>query len=58
MAGALDEVLQEQVVGALLGLAQHHLGAKHLQPHRFADVVVGPVDAGCAVGWERRYLHG
>ena len=58
MAGALDQVLQEQVVGALLGLAQPHLRAVELQPHLLADIVVqagrwparGPVAGFVAIG--------
>ncbi len=40
VAGALHQVLQEQVEGALLGLAEFHLHAVHLQPHLLADVVI------------------
>ncbi len=40
MAGALHEVLQEQVVGALFGLPQAELRVIELQPHLLADVVV------------------
>ena len=40
MAGALDQVLQEQVVGALLGLAQHDLRPVQLQALGLADIVV------------------
>ena len=43
MARALDEVLQKQVEGALLGFAQHDLRAVKLQPLGFADVVIGAV---------------
>ncbi len=57
VARALDQVLQEQVEGALFGFAQLDLGAKQPQPHRLADVVVRPVDSGCAVGCEEGFLH-
>ena len=40
MAGALDEILQEQVEGALLGLADHDLQAVELEPLVLADVIV------------------
>ena len=40
MAGALHEVLQEQVVGALLGFAEHDLDAVKFEPRFLADVVV------------------
>ncbi len=40
MAGALDEVLQEQVEGALLGFAEQNLRAVEFEPHVLADVVV------------------
>ena len=40
MAGSLDQVLQEQVVGALLGLAEDDLGPVHVQALLLADVVV------------------
>jgi TPP-dependent pyruvate/acetoin dehydrogenase alpha subunit len=38
---ALDEVLQEQVERALLGLADLDLGTVELEPHLLADIVVG-----------------
>ena len=34
VAGALDEILQKQIEGALLGLADHHLRAVELEPQR------------------------
>ena len=40
MAGALDQVLQEQVVGALFRLAQAHLRAVQCQALLLADIVV------------------
>src|SRR5208283_37037 len=40
MAGALDQVLQEQIERALLGLADLDLHAIHVEPLLFADVVV------------------
>ena len=40
MAGALDHVLQEEIVGALLAVANFHLEAEELQPAFKADVVV------------------
>ena len=40
MAGALDQVLQEQVVGALFRLAQAHLRAVQGQALLLADIVV------------------
>ena len=40
VAGALHEVLQEQVVGALLGLPQAELRVVELEPHLLADIVV------------------
>ena len=40
MAGALDQVLQKQIVGALLGLADLDLRAIHGEPLFLADVVV------------------
>ena len=40
MAGALDQVLEEQVERALLGFADHYLGAVHRQALFFADVIV------------------
>ncbi len=46
MARPLDQVLQEQVERALLGLAQLELGAEQAQPRRLADVVIGAVDGG------------
>ncbi len=56
VARALDQVLQEQIEGALLGLADLDLHAVHGEPHLLADVVVdartGPV--GCA-GWFFRH---
>src|SRR5262249_37960690 len=42
MAGALDQVLQKQVVGALLGLADLELDAIKPQPRFLADIVVQP----------------
>ena len=38
VARALHQVLQEQVVGALLGFAEHHLRPVHGQPHLFAEI--------------------
>ena len=40
MASALHQILQEQVIGALLGFAEHDLRPVHGQPHFFADVVI------------------
>ncbi len=40
VTGALDQVLQKEVEGALLGLADLHLHAVEPQPHLLADVVV------------------
>ena len=40
MAGALHQVLQEQIVGALLGLADLDLRAIHGEPRFLADIVV------------------
>src|SRR3954470_5125071 len=40
MARALHQVLQEQIEGALLGLAQLELHAIHAQPQFLADVVI------------------
>jgi hypothetical protein len=40
MARALHEVLQEQVEGALLRVAQQHLRAIQLEPRLLADVIV------------------
>ncbi len=40
MACSLDQVLQEQVVGALLGFADHDLGAVQFEPFLLADIVV------------------
>jgi len=37
---ALDQVLQEQIVSALLRLADLDLHAVHLEPQLFADVVI------------------
>ena len=47
MAGALDQVLQEQVVGALFRLAQAHLRAVQGQALLLADIVV---QAGAGLG--------
>ena len=50
MAGALDQVLQEQIERALLGLPENDLATIQLQPHGLADVVVQPrLDRCCAV---------
>jgi hypothetical protein len=46
MARALDEVLQEQVVGALLSLPEVDLAAVKLEPGRLPDVVVYGVLGG------------
>jgi hypothetical protein len=40
MAGALDQVLQEQVESALFRLADHYLGPVQLQALVLADIVV------------------
>ena len=40
VAGAFDEILQEQIVGALLGLADLDLHAIHGEPLVLADVVI------------------
>src|SRR5262249_32247243 len=40
MARTLDQVLQERVVGALLGLTDVALHAVHAQPQLFPDIVV------------------
>src|SRR5665213_4096318 len=40
MAGALDQILQEQIIGALLSLAELELGPVQLQPQFLADVVI------------------
>jgi hypothetical protein len=47
MAGALDQILQEQVVGALFGFAQAHLRAVERQPLDLADIVI---EAGARLG--------
>src|SRR5665213_2228520 len=47
MAGALDQILQEQVVGALFRLAQAHLRAVQRKPFLLADIVV---EAGAGRG--------
>ena len=47
MAGALHQVLQEQVVGALLRLAQAHLRAVQSKPLLLADIVVQAGAARC-----------
>ena len=57
MAGALHQVLQEQIVGALLGLADLDLHAENLQPHLLADVVVGTGGCGRA-GFDRGHASG
>ena len=49
MAGALHEVLQEQVVGALLGLPQPELRVVELQPRLLADIVVQAAAIRCGV---------
>ncbi len=48
VAGALDQVLQKEIVGALLGFADHHLHAVELEPHLLADVVVQAGHAAAA----------
>jgi hypothetical protein len=40
MARALDQVLEEQVVGPLLRLADHELRPEQTEPKHFADIVV------------------
>ena len=40
VAGALHQVLQEQVIGALLRLPDGELGAEEVEPHLLADIVV------------------
>ena len=40
MACSLDQVLQEQVVGTLLGFADHDLGPVQFEPFLLADIVV------------------
>ena len=47
MAGALDQVLQEQIVGALFRFAQAHLRAIQSQALGLADIVV---QAGARLG--------
>ena len=55
VACALDEVLQEQVVGALLGLAQFELGAVEREPRRLADVVIGAINRRAVASGEGRF---
>ena len=40
MAGALHQILQKEIVGALLGFAEQHLRAVQVQAFFFADIVV------------------
>src|SRR5262249_6025503 len=47
VARALHEVLQEQVVGALLSLPYAELRVIKLQPHLLADVVVREAAVRC-----------
>ena len=47
VARALHEVLQEQVVGALLGLPQPELRVIELEPHLLADIVVRAAAVRC-----------
>ena len=54
MARALHQVLQEQVEGALLGLADHDLQAVQLEPRILADVVI---DAGVWSGAACLVIH-
>ena len=44
MARALDQVLQEEIVGALLAVADLDLQAIELEPGRLADIVVQAID--------------
>src|SRR4029077_18204876 len=50
MARALDQILQEQVVGALFGLPQAELRVVKLEPHLLADVVVRATAVGRRAG--------
>ncbi len=52
MAGALDQILQEQVVGALLRLAQAHLRTVQRQALFLADIVV---QAGAGLACPRSF---
>jgi hypothetical protein len=56
VAGALHEVLQEQVVGALFGLPQPELRVVELEPHLLADVVVRAAAVGRRAGRFPRHL--
>jgi len=58
MARALHQVLQEQVVGALLGLPQPELRVVELEPHLLADVVVRATAIGRRAGRFPRHLLG
>ncbi len=40
MAGSLDQVLKEQVVGALFRLSKHNLCAVQFEPFLLADIVI------------------
>src|SRR5215470_2606804 len=40
MAGSLDQILQEQIVGALFSLADHHLRPVQFEPLLLADIVI------------------
>ena len=40
MAGALHQVLQKEIVGALLGFADNDLGAIHREAIFLADIIV------------------
>jgi hypothetical protein len=55
MARAFDQVLQEEVVGALLAFAQLDLQAVQSEPRLLADIVIdaGRNPIGCAGG----YVH-
>jgi hypothetical protein len=46
VACTLYEVLQEQIIGALLGLPQAELRVIKLEPHLLADVVVRAAAVG------------
>ena len=40
MACSLDQVLQEQVIGALLGFTDHDLAPVQFEPFLLADIVI------------------
>jgi len=56
MARSLHQVLQEEVEGALLALADLHLQAVHGEPHFFADVIVDAAP-GCVRDARRSLRH-